>query len=177
MRKGSNINCGLRGFPSSANYIISTAKANPRTALLVTGGAMLLGYFLVVRPIFKKLGLVKSDSQVEQESLSELYTHQVSEVPSFPLIKYKEMADVIEDSLGSYLVNDNEDLVYSQFLQLRNNRDLAELIRAFGMRSRTITFFGTGKKGLSAFLNNAMNRSEVGKINQILSDKGINYRF
>lgn len=159
------------------HYIISTARENPKTAFLVTGGVLLLGYFVLVRPIFKKLGIIKSDSQLEQEHLSAVYTQEVGERATYPLIKYKELADVIEDSLGSYISNDNEDSVYNVFQQLQNNRDIAELIRAFGMRSRSVMLIGTGKKGLSAFINNAMNRREIDKINEILQSKNIQYRL
>lgn len=66
---------------------------------------------------------------------------------------YKELADTIEDSLGSYIANDNEDVVYEVFSQLNNDRYIAELIRAFGMRNRSVALIGTGKKSLTALIN------------------------
>lgn len=161
----------------AAEYIFSKVKEHPGKSLLVTGGALLLGYFLIVRPIFKKLGIVKSDSQLEQERLAEVHVEQVGQEPSYPLIKYKELADTIEDALGSYIANDNEDVVYNVFNQLNNDRDMAELIRAFGMRSRSVALIGTGKKGLTAFINNAMNQNEISKVNNILQNKNIKYRL
>lgn len=159
---------------------------NPETrSLLLGGGALLLAYFGIVRPILKKVGILKSDRAKAEEAkqqqdleLNEDYRKQLASVkPSFPPVKYAEIANIIYDAIGSYSANDNEDKVYAQFGLLQNDRDLAELRKAFGLRDRRFWGMGISKMDLGTMLNNALSDSEIDKVNQILQSKNINYKF
>lgn len=165
---------------------IQAMTSSPQArSLLVSGGMFLLGYYFIARPILKRVGILKSDAKLAEEDrqsselqMNEAYRRELSVIkPSFPAVKYAEIANIIYDAIGSYTANDNEDKVYAQFGLLQNERDLIELRKAFGLRSRKVLGFGVSQMDLGTMLNNALSNGEVDKINQILSSKNIAYRF
>jgi hypothetical protein len=73
-----------------------------------------------------------------------------------------------------YTWGTDEQAIYDVFNLMKNNIDVALLIKAFGKRR---VEFSTQDQELGAHLSNDLDSSEITKINNILSSKGITYRF
>jgi len=114
--------------------------------------------------------------------------------PSYIQSTYAEMANTLAYAMGG--CNVNYDTIYSVFEQLKNTADLQSLVLAFGVRKingcwiNPLNFeYGlwnriTGTEpvlSLPATINAGMqsgwNDDMLDKINQILANKGINYKF
>lgn len=67
--------------------------------------------------------------------------------------------------------------VYNVFGQLKNDADLYKLIAVYGVRSYDACLWGTKSWSLSAAISDELDASEKAKLNGILYDLGINYKF
>jgi len=95
------------------------------------------------------------------------------ETASYPSATYSQLADKIYAAV-MYTWGTDEQAIYDVFNQMKNNLDVALLIKAFGKRR---VEFSTLDQELGAHLSNDLDSSEITKINSILSSKGINYKF
>jgi hypothetical protein len=95
------------------------------------------------------------------------------QVASYPTGTYSQLADKIYSAV-MYTWGTDEQAIYDVFNQMKNNLDVALLIKAFGKRR---VEFSTLDQELGAHLSNDLDSSEINKINNILSSKGINYKF
>jgi hypothetical protein len=95
------------------------------------------------------------------------------QVASYPTGTYSQLADKIYSAV-MYTWGTDEQAIYDVFNQMKNNLDVALLIKAFGKRR---VEFSTLDQELGAHLSNDLDSSEIAKINSILSSKGINYKF
>lgn len=78
----------------------------------------------------------------------------------------RAIAASIKNSWG--WLNDDEDKIYNAFGRLGNLNDL----------KLVMTYYGTYKgEALEDSISNRMSANEVNKVNQILSQKGINFSF
>ena len=73
-----------------------------------------------------------------------------------------------------YTWGTDEQAIYDVFNQMKTNLDVALLIKAFGKRRLE---FSTQDMELGGHLSNDLDSSEISKLNDILSSKGITYRF
>jgi hypothetical protein len=116
--------------------------------------------------IYKKLNLSNADQDI--------YDAQKSGVKaSYPSATYSQFADKIYSAV-MYTWGTDEQAIYDVFNQMKSNLDVALLIKAFGKRRLE---FSTQDAELGAHLGNDLDSSEINKINNILSSKGITYRF
>lgn len=92
--------------------------------------------------------------------------------PSFPRTQYKAFADTIQQENLSF--NTDEKKIYNIFNQMKNDLDITLLVEAFGNRRPQFTL---NEVALVPFLNEDLNKSEIGEINKILTAKNIKFRF
>jgi hypothetical protein len=95
------------------------------------------------------------------------------QVASYPTGTYSQLADKVYAAVMYTWGTDNQ-AIYDVFNLMKNNIDVAMLIKAFGKRRLE---FSTQDAEIGAHISNDMNSSEIAKINNILSSKGITYRF
>jgi hypothetical protein len=92
--------------------------------------------------------------------------------PSFPRSQYKAFADTIQQENLSW--DTDEKKIYNIFNQMKNDLDITLLFEAFGNRRPQFTL---NEVALVPFLNEDLNKSEIGEINKILTAKNIKFRF
>ena len=68
----------------------------------------------------------------------------------------------------------DEEAIYRVFGLMKNIADIILLIKSFGVRRLE---FSTKGASLSVHLQEDLTQKEILKLNKILSDKNINYRF
>jgi len=116
--------------------------------------------------IAKKLTLDNANKDI-------IDAQKAGQVASYPLGTYSQLADKIYSAV-MYTWGTDEQAIYDVFNQMKNNLDVALLIKAFGKRR---VEFSTLDQELGAHLSNDLDSTEINKINNILSSKGINYKF
>jgi hypothetical protein len=114
----------------------------------------------------KKLTIANADADIKAAQKS-------GETASYPSATYSQLADKIYAAVMYTWGTDNQ-AIYDVFNLMKNNIDVASLIKAFGKRRLE---FSTQDAELGAHISNDMNSSEITKINNILASKGITYRF
>ena len=92
---------------------------------------------------------------------------------SYPPSTYRTMANALYEAMDSQWYNPfsygtGEDEVYAQFEKLNNNLDFIELQKAFGNKDGD---------DLETWIYGDLNQGEIDKVNDILQDRGIQYRF
>lgn len=88
--------------------------------------------------------------------------------------QYKIFADSIYSAGFDVLFGTDEDTIYSVMNRMQNDLDVSKLIQAFGTRRIE---FSTRTDSLAGYLRSELDSSEMGKVNSILANKNIKYRF
>jgi hypothetical protein len=114
----------------------------------------------------KKLTLSNADADIKA-------AQKTGESASYSSATYSQLADKIYSAV-MYTWGTDEQAIYDVFNLMKNNIDVAMLIKAFGKRRLE---FSTQDAELGAHLSNDLDSTEIAKINSILSSKGITYRF
>lgn len=141
-------------------------------------------YFLIVKPILVKLGILKSAAEIEAEReragrvddyIDESLRRQT---PTKSLGEWTIIANQIYEDLRYASVSDNKEDATYQICRAKNDADVAMLIRAFGTRQEY--YFGIpygGLQGLVSFVNSNLSGSQKEMINGNYSRKAIKFRF
>lgn len=116
--------------------------------------------------IYKKLNLDNANKDI-------IDAQKAGQTPSYPTGTYSQLADKIYAAV-MYTWGTDEQAIYDVFSSMKNNLDVAMLIKAFGKRRLE---FSTQDAELGAHLSNDLDTTEINKINTILASKGITYRF
>lgn len=116
--------------------------------------------------IGKKLTLSNADADIRS-------AQKTGETASYSSATYSQLADKIYAAV-MYTWGTDEQAIYDAFNLMKNNIDVAMLIKAFGKRRLE---FSTQDAELGAHLSNDLDSTEIAKVNSILSSKGITYRF
>ena len=116
--------------------------------------------------IGKKLTLSNADADIKA-------AQKTGETASYSSATYSQLADEIYAAV-MYTWGTDEQAIYDVFNLMKNNIDVAMLIKAFGKRRLE---FSTQDAELGAHLSNDLDSTEIAKVNSILSSKGITYRF
>jgi hypothetical protein len=116
--------------------------------------------------IGKKLTLSNADADIRS-------AQKTGESASYSSATYSQLADKIYAAV-MYTWGTDEQAIYDAFNLMKNNIDVAMLIKAFGKRRLE---FSTQDAELGAHLSNDLDSTEIAKVNSILSSKGITYRF
>jgi hypothetical protein len=146
----------------------------------IGGGA----YFLILKPLLIKLGVLKSALELEQD-----YTQKVNidayinnsiktQTPTKSKGEWQIIADQIYNDLKFSGIADNKSDAGYQVARVQNDADIATLIQVFGMRQES--FFGInigGLQNLPQFIIGNLDKSEIAKINDNYARKNIKFRF
>ncbi|HLF52325.1 hypothetical protein [Flavobacterium sp.] len=151
-------------------------EAFPAWAKALTAVALVTGGIFAVVQINKgreRRRLRKEGRELIQDVESDI---QATNKPaSLTKTNYKLLATKLYNALN--LWNIDEMAVYQVFAQMNNDRDVFELIKAFGMPLDSSNFWDADiEKNLSGFMQK-LDSDEVAAVNFGLARKGIKYRF
>ena len=150
------------------------------TYAVVAGGA----YFLVLKPLLVKLGIVKSGAEIMQEKSQQQnisdYVNQslAKQSPTKSKGEWQLIADNIYNDLKFSGIADNKSDAGYQVARVQNDADIATLIQVFGLRQES--FFGIntgGLQNLPQFIIGNLSKSAIATINDNYARKGIKFRF
>jgi hypothetical protein len=158
------------------------SKQNEKILIYAVGiGA---GYFLVLQPLLVKFGIIKSPTlrkqELEQGQNIEDYLQQAisSQTPTKSKGEWQIIANNIYNDLSKSSVADNKSDAGYQVSRVQNDADFSLLYDTFGKRQEY--YFGIptgGLQDLVQFIVGNLDRSEINKINDNYSRKGIKFRF
>lgn len=141
-------------------------------------------YFLVVKPILVKLGIVKSAAELEQERINtgniDTYINDAIrlQTPTKSVGEWTIIANRIYEALRySGLSDDKDDAIY-QLARAKNDADIATLYKSFGKRQEYL--FGVpygGLKDLVNFVKSNLDSDQINTLNDNYRRKGIKFRF
>ena len=146
----------------------------------IGGGA----YFLILRPLLIKIGVLKSTLELQQEKSQQenienyIINSLKNNTPTKSKGEWQIIADQIYNDLKFSGIADNKSDAGYQVARVQNDADIALLIQAFGMRQES--FFGIntgGLQNLPQFIIGNLQKSEIAKINDNYARKNIKFRF
>jgi len=146
----------------------------------IGGGA----YFLILRPLLIKLGILKSPLELQQdisqkENIDSYINNSLKiQTPTKSIGEWQIIADQIYNNLKFSGIADNKSDAGYQIARVQNDADIATLIKVFGMRQES--FFGInigGLQNLPQFIIGNLDKSEITKINDNYARKNIKFRF
>lgn len=132
------------------------------------GGIVVIGASLY---IIKKFGA--KISQKATTLADEIKLSSEGQKLSYPLTTYKTLADALEQA-GTAWFGTDEKAIYGVFEKMKNDLDIVQLFKAFGMRRLEFSFT---QANLGGFLASELSADEIQNVNKILASKGIKYRF
>jgi len=142
------------------------------------------GYFFVIQPLLVKFGIIKSPAlrqqEIEQGQNIDTYLQQSlsSQTPTKSKGEWQIIANNIYNDLKSSSVSDNKSDAGYQVSRVQNDADFSLLYDTFGKRQEYYFAIPTGGlQDLVQFIVSNLDRSEVNKINDNYSRKGIKFRF
>jgi len=164
---------------------METAKQKISVDTWIKLGTYVAGGIAVAYGVKKLLDLLKPEKKREQSETkqieSELESSKKQQKATYNPSVYSQWASAIANAIFDF--GTDEQTIYDIFRRLKNNTDFLMLQKAWGSPTRQVypdgfVFYSTGKKlTLSAALRDDMDKSEIKKINNILSSKGIKYRI
>ena len=141
-------------------------------------------YFLIVKPVLVKLGILKSAAELAQERINtgniDTYIADVLKVqkPTKSVGEWTIIADKIYADLKfSSISDDKKDAVY-QVCRVQNDADVATLYKSFGKRQEY--YFGVpygGLNDLMGFITSNLSTSDIATINDNYKRKNIKFRY
>jgi hypothetical protein len=146
----------------------------------IGGGA----YFLILKPLLIKLGVLKSTLELQQEknqqeNIENYINNSIkTQTPTKSKGEWQIIADQIYNDLKFSGIADNKSDAGYQVARVQNDADIATLIQVFGMRQES--FFGInigGLQNLPQFIIGNLDKSEIAKINDNYARKNIKFRF
>jgi len=158
------------------------SKQNEKILIYAIGiGA---GYFFVIQPLLVKFGIIKSPSirrqELEQTQNIEDYLNQSisTQTPTKSKGEWQIIANNIYNDLSRSSVSDNKSDAGYQVSRVQNDADFSLLYDTFGKRQEY--YFGIPTNGLQdlvQFIVGNLDKTEINKINDNYSRKGIKFRF
>jgi hypothetical protein len=165
------------------------------TEIALVGGIAVGAYFLVLKPLFQKLGLSQTaqqqqtaDAQAAALKAAQQQAQQSGQpAETYAPDQYTAWANDIyylgTHDNSSTVTQSDQDSIVKDVINVNTMVDWQQLITAFGQRSVGGSFlsfcnlFGLGcdKMDLPTFLKAALDSQHVNTINQYLSAQGINY--
>ncbi len=96
--------------------------------------------------------------------------------PSFSQLEFNSMADAIEMAIyaGAFPVTEDDTLIAAVLKRMRKDRDVYELIKAYGMRGGTLL---TTDINLVQAISNFLDNDLKAEVNSNYGTKGIAYRW
>jgi len=157
------------------------SKLSPTTKkVLLYGGGGLAAYFLLRYVFSYKPTQQQLDTLESAKNQLAYLAARYGVVPSQPVAQFSAWSGVIVEAVNK--CGTDEGAIYRVFEQLSNEADVYKLIAVFGI-GKYIGCLDRGlfdpyvHKTLPEALTDDMSTSNVSYINEILSDKGIDFRF
>lgn len=146
-----------------------------KTPLIITGVA-LAGY--IGYRVWRKRNPSDESSLTKDEKDAKLK----GQVLSYTFSTYQGLANTIFNAWfqNFNIFNPvNETIILSTFNKMKNDLDVVQLIRAFGKRRAPIPFgsFFTSDVTLPEWLSIGLDAKEIKAVNDVLSKKGISFKF
>lgn len=141
-------------------------------------------YFLIVKPVLVKLGILKSAAEIAQENINteniDTYISNTLRVqsPTKSVGEWTLIADQIYQDLKFSSISDNKADAGYQVTRVKNEADFATLYKAFGKRQEY--YFGVpygGLRDLIAFIKSNLDSDAIATINNNYANKKIKFRF
>jgi hypothetical protein len=158
------------------------SKQNEKILIYAIGiGA---GYFLILQPLLVKFGIIKSPALRQQEleqgqNIENYLSESISkQTPTKSKGEWQIIANNIYNDLSKSSIADNKTDAGYQVSRVQNDADFSLLYDTFGKRQEF--YFGIptgGLQDLVQFIVGNLDRSEINKINDNYSRKGIKFRF
>jgi len=158
-------------------------KVSPDTWIKL--GVFVAGGVALAFGVKKVLDYFKPESKREQSEskqvITELEAEQKKQKASYAPSTYSGWASAIAQAI--FGAGTDSAIIFDIFRKLKNNTDFLMLQKAWGNPKRQVypdwfVFYSTGRKfTLSEALRDDMSSTEIQKINNILSSKGIKYRI
>ena len=145
---------------------LKEATLNKPLVWLTIIGLGAYAVYKVGKALGKKLTLSNADKDIRDAK-------QAGQTASYSAATYSQLADKVYTAV-MYTWGTDEQAIYDVFNLMKNNIDVANLIKAFGKRR---VEFSTQDLELGAHLSNDLDSSEINKVNSILASKNITYRF
>jgi len=158
-------------------------KDTPQWAKGVIALAAIGGGYLLFRAVKKKAdeakGIKPSASSELPSNISSDIKEQAKKTPlSYPLSVYDTYA---QDLYGAmYRLGTDEDTIYRIMGYMKNDADVLQLIKAFGVRKAGAGQMFAGNGTLNEFFSDELDSTDIGIINKTLASKNnptIKYRF
>lgn len=147
-------------------------------------GALLIGYFGIIKPILTKVGIFKSaeekasEQQVQQLTSAETAQILRTEKPTKSEFEWRQIADQIYSDLRYSAIDDNKSDATYQVCRVKNNADLIKLIGFFGKRQEYAFGIPIGaEQTLFEFLKSNLSKTQIAIINDNWKRKNIKYRL
>jgi hypothetical protein len=140
------------------------------------------GYFLVLKPLLVKLGILKSSEQLAQEQAQGSNIQSYLDYNPAGLTKsigeWQLIANTIYNELKDLAVLDNVNDAIYQLCRVQNDDDVKALISAFGKRQLSAFGFSYGATYmLPDFVKTSLSNGEITTINSNYNRKNIKFRF
>jgi hypothetical protein len=153
--------------------------------LLTNVGIGLAAYLVVIRPLFQKLGIVKTSEELKKEKTEAANIEEVEKnlnARGIDLSKSKaewdEIANTIYNNLRFSAIADNKADAGYQVARVQNDADVIYLIKTFGKRQEYLFGIPSGSPmGLTEFITSNLTRENINLINDNYKRKGIKFRF
>lgn len=154
-----------------------------KTTLILGAGALVLGYFGIVQPILRKLGILKTPEEKRNENLEEDALKKTMEdvfakqPPTYTLAELSQFAEIIFEALRYSALDDDKGQAEIYLKKPRNESDVYHIINFFGKRDEC--FFGIAcyQRTLPEIVRTNLSQSRLDSINQYYQSKGIVYRW
>lgn len=150
----------------------------PPWAKGVVAIAALGGGYLLVRKLTKAKGTKETEGN-PQSTGSEIAQLSKTQKLTYPVSQYTAYANKLKQAFYGY--GTDEAAVFSVFAAMKNDLDVATLVKAFGVYkvepSIWKPFDTTGSGDLATWLTSEMSTSDIQIINQGLAKNGIKYKF
>jgi hypothetical protein len=140
-------------------------------------------YYLVIRPLFIKVGLKKDPEVIAtEERKTEQIAEQIKEIaktqkPTKSTAEWQVIADQIYNDLRYSAVSDNKADAGYQVARVKNDADFWELYRLFGKRKEYLFGIPQNLQDLSQFIRSNLSEKAIKTINNNYALKGIKFRF
>ena len=151
--------------------------------LLITAAVIGGGYFLIVKPLLIKFGLMQDPALVAQQAaqtqnVSDYVNEATSkQTPTKSRGEWQLIADNIYTDLTQTVINNRSDAVY-QLARPQNDADVAMLIDTFGQRQQNWFGFSAGAlQTLPAFVSQNLTNADINAVNSNYQRKGIKFQF
>jgi hypothetical protein len=165
---------------NKATVIYERFKRQPNDKKLLIVGGLVIGGVLIYELIKYKPTPDQQKTLDDAQKMLDILHYQYGIDPSLPIAQYSSYASTIRTAVDDCGTDENS--IYRVFEALNNEADIYMLIIKCKILSYKGCFtqggwLGNIHKTLPEVITSDMTDSEVNKVNSILSDKDIQYRF